>query len=104
MKAVKPERKAAQKGPKGSRKSRVALTTKLAHTISATQAARTFSDLLNRVRYRGEGFVIERGGEAVCQMSPIKPLRFNGSDFLRLLRSLPKPDAGFWNAVEEATY
>jgi len=33
----------------------------------------------------------------------IKPPRFIGADLLALLRSLPKPDAGFWDAVEEAT-
>jgi hypothetical protein len=39
--------------------------------ISATEAARTFSDILNRVRYRGEAFVVERGGEPVCRISPV---------------------------------
>ncbi len=72
-------------------------------TISATQAARTFSDLLNRIRYRGETFVIERGGEPICEISPIKPLRFTGADLSALLRSLPKPDAGYWDTVEAAT-
>ena len=103
MKPVKAERKSAPKGPKGRRQDRAAPTNKLTHAISATQAARAFSDLLNRVLYRGEAFVIERGGEAVCEISPIKPRRFTGADLLGLLRSLPKPDAGFWKAVEEAT-
>src|SRR5687767_13963314 len=35
--------------------------------ISATRAARSFSELLDRVCYRGESFVIERGGELVCE-------------------------------------
>ena len=74
-----------------------------ARTISATQAARTFSDLLNRIHYRGEAFVIERGGEPVCEMSPIQPPRFTGADVVSLLRSLPKPDREFWDDVEEAT-
>lgn len=69
--------------------------------ISATEAARSFSELLDRVCYRGETFVIERGGEPVCEMSHVKPLRFTGVDFLTLLHSLPKPDAGYWDAVEE---
>jgi antitoxin (DNA-binding transcriptional repressor) of toxin-antitoxin stability system len=71
--------------------------------ISATQAARQFSDLLNRVHYRGEEFVIERGGEPVCTLSPLKPATCSGAELLALLRSLPKPDAGFWDAVEDAT-
>lgn len=71
--------------------------------ISATEAARSFSELLDRVCYRGESFVIERGGEAVCEMSHVKQRRFTGPDFLTLLHSLPKPDPGYWNAVEDTT-
>jgi antitoxin (DNA-binding transcriptional repressor) of toxin-antitoxin stability system len=71
--------------------------------ISATEAARSFSELLDRVCYSGETFVIERGGEPVCKMSHVTPLRFTGADFLTLLHSLPKPDPGYWDAVEERT-
>ena len=38
-------------------------------TITATEAARSFSDLLNRVRYRGETFRIVRSGEEVAQLT-----------------------------------
>ena len=104
MKSGKVKKISAHKSrTKGKRQSRAALAHKSIFTISATQAARAFSDLLNRVRYRGEVFVIERGGEPICEMSPVKPPRFTGADLLRLLRSLPKPDAGFWDAVEDAT-
>jgi antitoxin (DNA-binding transcriptional repressor) of toxin-antitoxin stability system len=71
--------------------------------ISATEAARSFSELLDRVCYRGETFVIERGGEPVCEISHVKPMRFTGADLLTLLHSLPKPDPAFWKAVEKAT-
>jgi len=37
-------------------------------TITATEAARSFSDLLNRVRYRGETFRIVRSGEDVAEL------------------------------------
>jgi antitoxin (DNA-binding transcriptional repressor) of toxin-antitoxin stability system len=63
--------------------------------ISATQVARTFPDLLDRIRNRGEEFIIERGGKPVCTMSPVKPPRCTGADLAALLRSLPKPDAAF---------
>lgn len=76
---------------------------KSSRVVSATQAARSFSELLDRVCYRGETFVIERGGELVCEMSRVKPPHFTGADFLSLIRSLPKPDRRFWDAVEEAT-
>jgi hypothetical protein len=71
--------------------------------VSATRAARSFSELLDRVCYRGESFVIERGGELICEMSRVKPPHFTGADFLSVARSLPKPDARFWKAVQEAT-
>ncbi len=64
-------------------------------------AARTFSDLINRVYYRGESFVVERGVEAVCKISPAAPLRFTGADFVRLLSSLPRPDDAFFDIIEE---
>jgi antitoxin (DNA-binding transcriptional repressor) of toxin-antitoxin stability system len=82
---------------------RIHSTAKGSRVISATEAARTFSELLDRICYRGETFVIERGGEPVCEMSHVKPPRFTGADFLTLLHSLPKPDPGFWDAVQDAT-
>jgi antitoxin (DNA-binding transcriptional repressor) of toxin-antitoxin stability system len=64
--------------------------------VSATEAVRTFSDLLNRIRYRGEEFVVERAGEPVCRMSPAQaPKRLLLTDLLALLQEIPKPDAGF---------
>ena len=38
--------------------------------ISATDAARQFSDLLNRVKYQGQSFEITRGNEAVARIVP----------------------------------
>ena len=69
--------------------------------LTATQAARRFSDLLNRVRYRGEEFVIERGGEPICRIIPARPSRFTVADLVRLLRSAPKPDRGYWEILEK---
>jgi antitoxin (DNA-binding transcriptional repressor) of toxin-antitoxin stability system len=93
---VKPGGKAAAaKAHKAGGRSR-------AVTVPATRAARGFSELLNRVRYRGEVFVVERGGEPVCEISPVRPSHFGASDLADLLRSLPEPDASYWDAVEEA--
>lgn len=71
--------------------------------ISATQAARTFSDLLNRVRYRGEEFVIERGGEPVGRLIPARPATRTVADLVQLLRSIPKPDDEYWDILEDIT-
>lgn len=88
---------------KRSAHSRRRVSAKGSRVISATEAARSFSELLDRVCYRGETFVIERGGELVCEMSHVKPARFNGADFLALLHSVPRPDPAYWDAVKEAT-
>lgn len=69
--------------------------------ISATEAARSFSDLVNRVRYKGETFVVERGGEPVCTISPAAPAPFTGAEFAQLLSRLPRPDRGYFDAIEE---
>ncbi|MGB8703015.1 MAG: antitoxin [Thermosynechococcaceae cyanobacterium] len=41
--------------------------------ISATKAARNFSDLINRVRYQGASFEIERGNEVIARIIPAVP-------------------------------
>jgi hypothetical protein len=89
--------------PKARRQTRAATSNKGSRVISATKAARSFSELLDRVYYRGETFVIERGGEPVCEISHVKPLRFTGADLMTLLHSLLKPDPGYWDAVEDST-
>ena len=68
--------------------------------ISATQAARSFSELINRVKYRGEEFVIERGGKPICRLVPARPRKFTLGDMVKLLRTAPKPDPGYWDDLE----
>jgi len=64
--------------------------------MSATEVARNLSDLLNRVRYRGERFTVVRGGEDVAEIGPAA-----GSgvvtlgDLRRALAALPSPDDRF---------
>lgn len=69
--------------------------------VSATEAARNFSDLVNRASYQGESFVIERGGRALCRLGPLDGRRCTGADLMTLLSRLPQPDAEFLDAVEE---
>jgi antitoxin (DNA-binding transcriptional repressor) of toxin-antitoxin stability system len=77
------------------------VTATTARRVSATDAARSFSDVLNRVQYRGETIVVERGGTPICEIAPARPLQFKLSDLAALLRAAPKPDAGYWDALEE---
>lgn len=39
--------------------------------ISATELARRVGDVLARVRYRGDSFVVERNGEPVARVLPV---------------------------------
>ena len=70
--------------------------------ISATEAARAFADLLDRVRFRGESFVVMRRGEAVCRIAPVGEGRPTVADLDHLLRSLSRVDADFARDVKEA--
>ena len=69
--------------------------------ISATVAARQFSDLINRAHYRDETFVIERGGKEMCELIPASPSRFTAKDFRDLLSTLPRADEEYLDKVEE---
>jgi hypothetical protein len=103
MKAGKKGKVPGRKRSKPKPRTHGAHSVKGSRVISATEAARSFSELLDRVCYRGETFVIERGGELVCEMSHVTPPHFTGADFAALLHSLPKPDPGYWDLVKERT-
>jgi antitoxin (DNA-binding transcriptional repressor) of toxin-antitoxin stability system len=71
--------------------------------VSATEAARSFSDLLNRIRYRGEEFVVERAGEPICRMTPAGPTKpLSLRELAVLLREVPEADDGFASDVGRA--
>jgi len=69
-------------------------------SISSTEAARNFLELLNRVKTRGESFVIEHAGEAVCELRPTGPTGSSISDRLARLGSAPIDDE-YLAVVEE---
>jgi prevent-host-death family protein len=77
----------------------------MVRTISATKAAREFSDLLARVRYRGEEFVIEKGGEPMCRVVPLRAgvSGSTASDLARVIGKFQKPDAEYLKQVESAS-
>ena len=41
-------------------------------TISSTELARRLGDVLARVRYRQEAFVVERNGRAIAHIVPVR--------------------------------
>jgi len=69
--------------------------------ISAAEAAQTFPDMIERVRSHGEVFVVERGGEPICRISPMAPAQRTVGDLVRLLQTAPRPDDAYLDAVEE---
>jgi prevent-host-death family protein len=69
--------------------------------ISATELARKLGDVLGKVRYRGEVFVIERNGEPVARLGPV-PSGATPSllDGLRTWRAAGAPDPEFADDLE----
>jgi prevent-host-death family protein len=45
----------------------------MATEISATDAVRRFSELLNAVRYRNDSFTVIRGGKPAAAIIPVEP-------------------------------
>lgn len=59
--------------------------------INVTQAARRFSDLLNRVFYQGVSFELERGNRVIAKLCPASASRRVAvRDLNRLFAELPK--------------
>jgi len=71
------------------------------YRISATELARKVGDVLGRVRYRGDSFLVERNGEPVARVVPLperSPTSFR--EALAAWRSAGKPEAAFADDLE----
>jgi prevent-host-death family protein len=70
--------------------------------ITATELAKSLSDILNRVRYRGERFRIERNGEPIATLVPAAPVSgdMTMGKLVALLKDLPSPDEDFADDLE----
>lgn len=69
--------------------------------ITATELAKSLSDILNRVKYNGERFVIERNGEPIASLAPLGPAKsITLREFAMKLREFPQPDEDFWKDLE----
>ena len=70
--------------------------------ITATAAAREFSDVLDRVEHGGDEFVVERHGRAVATIAPVTPARrARWGELLAVLDALPRPETAFVRDLEE---
>ncbi|MEM0965451.1 MAG: type II toxin-antitoxin system prevent-host-death family antitoxin [Verrucomicrobiota bacterium] len=55
--------------------------------LSVTEGSRNFSDLVNRIVYRGETAVLTRGGREVVRLTPIHSLSVTGEALAKKIRS-----------------
>jgi prevent-host-death family protein len=68
----------------------------MSERVSAAEAARRFSDLLDRVHHDRETFVVVHGGEEVAQISPVaSERRVTLRELVDILRGIGPPDPGF---------
>jgi hypothetical protein len=69
--------------------------------ISATKMARQLGDVLGRIRYRRESFVVERNGVVVAKLEPVdaEP-RGSVRTALDAWCAASEPDADFADALE----
>jgi antitoxin (DNA-binding transcriptional repressor) of toxin-antitoxin stability system len=60
--------------------------------ITATEAARNFSDILNRAQYKGEVFEVTRGGEVVATIRAANKKVLTAGEFRELWKTWPRLD------------
>ncbi len=58
-------------------------------SLSVTEAARNFSDLVNRVFYRGETAILVRNGVPVARLVPPQPSAIRAAELARRWPDLP---------------
>ena len=69
--------------------------------ITATELARSLSDILNRVRYRSETFLVERNGEAIASLAAAAgPAGAKVRDLVAALKEVPPPGEDFGEDLE----
>ncbi len=63
-------------------------------TISATDAVRTFSELLNAIKYKGEFYTIIRGGKPAATIGPVETVTSMRTlkELALVLKAMPKLD------------
>lgn len=69
-------------------------------TISATDAAKTFGGLVDRVREERAVYIIERAGTPVARIGPVETSRCTVADLVALLRTGPRLEETYLREVE----
>ena len=71
------------------------------HKISSTELAPNLGDVLGRVRYRGESFVIEGNGTQVARLTPlVGESMVTVREALRAWREAAEPDPEFADLLD----
>jgi len=69
--------------------------------ITATELARKLGDVLGKIRYRSDSFVVERNGEAIARISPVATgLAGLLGEGLRAWQEAAPPDPRFADDLE----
>lgn len=68
--------------------------------MSATDAAKTFGRLVDRVREERAVYIVERGGAPVAQIGPVTDTRCTLGDLAALFRSRERLDEEYLREVE----
>ena len=71
--------------------------------MTATEAAKNFGSIIDRVREERAVYVVERGGSPVAEIGPVEAKTVTVRDFVEIVRSGSIPAAGeeYLKAVEE---
>jgi len=71
------------------------------HRVSATEIARNLGDILNRVRCKGDAFVVERNGKPIARIIPLPAAPHTSvRDALTAWRAAGAPDPAFAGDLE----
>jgi antitoxin (DNA-binding transcriptional repressor) of toxin-antitoxin stability system len=68
--------------------------------VPATEAAKTFGHLVDRVREDRATYIIERGGKPVALITPLERHSFTFRALKALVTALPHADADYLTALE----
>jgi antitoxin (DNA-binding transcriptional repressor) of toxin-antitoxin stability system len=69
--------------------------------VPATEAAKSFGRLVDRVREEQAVYVVERGGVPVATIGPAPGRSCSLRELVELVRTLPRAGRAFGDAVEE---
>jgi prevent-host-death family protein len=70
------------------------------HRITATELARRLGDILGRIRYRRDSFVVEKNGVPVARLLPVEPARpATVREVIAAWQGAVRKDPGFADAL-----